>query len=166
MTHDQIVNLLISLGSGTLLLIAAKALGPLFKRISERMNRPSPLTPQSKGQLVTAIAQSETELERLRYLNTHPRDLFLALIQLLMATFMFALAAALLYLLPVAFVMSAQSTAFAHLMGLFMVIAALVISITGMVQAGRLSEKKIDKILKGIEKTIEDYTARLNPPVG
>jgi|SRR5579864_5673693 len=67
MTHDQIVNLLISLGSGTLLLIAAKALGPLFKKISERMNRPSPLTPQSKGQLVTAIAQSETELERLRY---------------------------------------------------------------------------------------------------
>lgn len=62
---------------GIFLLIVGAVSRPVFKPILERMNQPSPLTPQMRGQLTETLAYQEIALERLNYLDSHPRDLFL-----------------------------------------------------------------------------------------
>jgi hypothetical protein len=98
MTREQIIgNVVIASVVGLFLIVVGAVLQPLLKRLWERMNRPSPLTPQTKGQLVTNLAIWESELERLNYLSTHAKDLFLRLIQLVMVTLLFSIAAFWLY---------------------------------------------------------------------
>src|SRR6266496_1048058 len=86
MTREQIiVNVVIAVFVGLFLIVVGAVLNPLLKRMWARMNRPSPLTPQTKGQLVTNLAMYEDSLERLNYLSTDAKDLFLYLIQLVMS---------------------------------------------------------------------------------
>ena len=77
LTYDILIKLVMA--------IAGIALAPLFKKLWERINRPSPLNPQTKGQYVTALATYEHYLDQLNYLNAHPKNLFLNLIQIILA---------------------------------------------------------------------------------
>src|SRR5438105_11483576 len=91
MTREQIiVNVVIAVFVGLFLIVVGAVLNPLLKRVWERLNRPSPLTPQTKGQLVTNLAMYEDSLERLNYLSTHAKDSFLYLIQMVMSTVLFS----------------------------------------------------------------------------
>lgn len=82
MTASQIlVEVVIGLA---LIVIGVFARGPL-ERFLEFVKRPTPLTPQTRGQWVTYLATMEQSLARINYLNAHPRDLYLYLFQLVFA---------------------------------------------------------------------------------
>jgi hypothetical protein len=65
MTHEQGVNIVISLVVGLILIVVGAVLQPLLKRLWERVKTPSPLTPQTRGQLMGQLLVWEAELERL-----------------------------------------------------------------------------------------------------
>jgi len=98
MTREQIIwEVVIGLIVGLFLLVMGAVLQAPLRRVWQRMNRPTPLTPQTKGQLVTALEVAKGSLERLNYFSTHSKDLFLYLIQLLMAALMFSTIAFAIY---------------------------------------------------------------------
>src|SRR5207244_4487422 len=66
MTREQIIGNIVI---GLFLIVAGAVLHPLLKRAWKWINRRSPLTPQTKGQLVTNLAMYEDSLERLNYLS-------------------------------------------------------------------------------------------------
>jgi Trk-type K+ transport system membrane component len=98
MTHEQIIgNVVISVVVGLFLIIIGAILQPLLKKLWQRMNRAVPLTPQTRGQLLYNRTLWEAEIERLDYLSTHRKDLFLLLIQLMMVVLLTIIAAFWLY---------------------------------------------------------------------
>jgi Trk-type K+ transport system membrane component len=148
---------------GLVLMVVGAVLGPLFKRIWEWMNRPTPLTPQTQGQLVTSRAMAQASLDRLNYLSTHPKDLFLYLVQLVMAALLFIDMALLLYV----------SKQLAHngtpadlslVLILFVLVVAGVMCTIGLLEAGRLSDKKINPLKERIQKSIDEINNKLSPP--
>ena len=164
MTHDQIVGtVVISLVVGVFLIFLGAVLQPLFRRAWERMNAPSPLTPQTKGQLMASLVVWEAELERLTYLSTHPKELFLYLFQLCVAALLVSVLASLMCV--VGFTLAPP--AFTNLF-LALALAALVLVggflATAMWEAGRMSDKKIDVTRKKVQKRIDDVNKLLNPP--
>lgn len=162
MTHEQIVgSVVISLVVGVFLIILGAILQPLLKRAWERMNAPSPLTPQTKGQLMAQLVLWEAELERLNYLNTHAKDLFLNLFQVCMAAFLLLGLAFLLYV--VSFIPTASG-------GLFRIWALAVLTVAigvfglAIREAGRMSDKRIDGTIKNVQKRMDEINKQLNPP--
>ncbi len=164
MTREQIiVNVVIAVFVGLFLIVVGAVLNPLLKRVWERMNRPSPLTPQTKGQLVTNLAMYEDSLERLNYLSTHAKDLFLYLIQLVMSALLLSAIAFCLYV----FRLLMRDAPYVELPLLFVVVLLVfagVFCAVGLWEAGRMSDKKIAATREGIQKRIDDINAALHPP--
>jgi uncharacterized integral membrane protein len=167
MTHQQIIGeVVIALVVGLFLLVMGAVLQPLFKKMWGWINRPSPLTPQTKGQLVTSLEVAKDSLERLNYFSTHSKDLFLYLIQLVMAALLLLTTASAVYVvrlfsqsLPTGYI-DLPLLAVVVLLALTGVLCAL-----GLVEAGRMSDKKIDATKNSIQKNINEINRRLNPPV-
>jgi hypothetical protein len=152
MTREQIIW---QVGIGVFLLALGATAGPLLKRAWTWMNRPTPLTPQSKGQLVTYIATQEYALERLNYFSTHPKDLFLYLFQI-------AVGALICFIGAFASYVCAPPSVKAFV--LMFLLLAVMLCLLGLFEAGRMSDKKIDTSKKSIQKSIDDANTRLNTP--
>src|SRR5580698_11230064 len=86
MTASQIV-LEVAIGLG-LIVLGVFVKEPL-ERFRDFLKRPSPLTPQTRGQWITYQAMMEDSLARINHLYTHPRDLYLYLFQLVFAGMVF-----------------------------------------------------------------------------
>jgi hypothetical protein len=69
---------------GVFLILVGAVLNPLLNQLWRWANRPRPLSPEAKAMLVQQIAQQEDALKQLLHYESHPKDLFLFLIQLLM----------------------------------------------------------------------------------
>ncbi|MGA2635976.1 MAG: hypothetical protein ABSF16_17210, partial [Terracidiphilus sp.] len=82
MTASQIA---IEIALGLALLLVGVFLREPLERFHEYLKRPSPLTPKTRGQWTEYLAMMQQSLERINYLNTHPRDLYIYLFQLLFA---------------------------------------------------------------------------------
>jgi hypothetical protein len=95
MTRAEIIGNLII---GIFLLIVGAAASPLLKRLWEKMHQPSPLTPQTRGELTKNLGFYEEQLARLNHLGKNQKDLFLYLFQLLFAALFLSVSAALVYL--------------------------------------------------------------------
>jgi hypothetical protein len=160
MTHAQIIGELVI---GFFLLVIGIVLQPLLKMLWKRVNTPSPLTPQSKGQLVTAIATAEYSLDRINYLDAHPRDLFLYLIQLTLSALFCAFVAIFLYLFRL--LILARPLIDVFQLGCVVFFAfAILLSLLGFIEAGRMSRKKIEITKQRIQEQIDGLNKRLNPP--
>jgi hypothetical protein len=161
MTHEQIIwNIVISFFVGLFLIVVGAILQPLLKRMWQHMNRPMPLTPQTRGQLVTNRAIWEAELERLNYLSIHTKDLFLRLIQWVMVVLLMLVAMALLYTVR----LLALGADMFLILVLVMLIFAGLFSVLGVKECDRLSDKKIDATKGSIQKRIAEIDRQLNPP--
>jgi hypothetical protein len=148
---------------GVFLLIVGAVSRPLFKKLWEWMNKPSPLSPQTKGQLTTSLAMSENALERLKYLDSHPRDLFLYLVALLFAVLFFSISSVLIYLLPAFHLSSPYEDLRLAVLFLALVLADL-FCIFGLVECSRFSEKKIKGQKDRVQKAIDDIKKSLTSP--
>jgi hypothetical protein len=166
MTRDQIVgSVVISLVVGVFLIIVGAVLQPLLKRMWERMNAPSPLTPQTRGQLLGQLVIWEAELERLNYLGTHTKELFLHLFQVCIAAVILAIAAFELYIVRMLILTGSRSEVDVFLAFTVVLLAlADVFFVIAMVEAGRMSEKKIGLTKKKAQKRIDAINQQLNPP--
>jgi hypothetical protein len=164
MTREQIIgNVVISLIVGLFLIVMGAILQPLLKRLWQRMNRPMPLTPQTRGQLLLNRTIWEGEIERLDYLSTHKKDLFLLLIQLMMAVLIASVAAFWLYVFRQLF-REGPPADFILLVIVILLTFAGVVAGVGLWQAGRLSDKKIEATKGSIQKRIDEIDRQLNPP--
>jgi hypothetical protein len=132
-------------GSRDFLVVVGAALQPALKRLWERINRPSPLDPQTKGGLVTSLAMAENSLERLNYLREHTKDLFLYLIQLVLATLLLSILALSLY----TFRLLGRNPDVVLLAVVVLLIFAGILSFVGLWEAGRMSDNKIG-LVRGI----------------
>jgi hypothetical protein len=166
MTREQIVwDFVIALVVGLFLIVVGAILQPLLKRLWERMNRPSPLSPQTKGQLVTSLESAKYSLERLNYFSTHPKDLFLYLIQLVMAALLLTIVACGIH----SFRLLLRSAPPGYIdLPLFTVVVLFAIAgvmcAFGLVEAGRMSDKRIDASKNSVQKVIDETNARLQLP--
>jgi hypothetical protein len=167
MTHDQVVgSVVISLVVGLVLIVVGAVLQPLLKRLWERVNTPSPLTPQTRGQLMGQLVLWEAELERLNYLSANAKELFLRLIQLTVTALFLLIIACWLGVVRFLSILSPPLPPhdLLPIMALVVLTFAAVISLTAMLEAGKLSGKKIDATKKGIQKRIDEINKQLNPP--
>jgi uncharacterized membrane protein len=166
MSPDQIIgNAVIDAVVGFFLIVVGAVLQPLLKRLWERMNRPLPLTPQTRGQLVMNRTIWEGQLERLDYLSTHAKDLFLYLIQLVMVALLLLIAALLLYV-----VRMLALDAGSHQVDVLLVFVVVLLTFAGVMcgvglsEARRLSEKRIEATRGKVQKRIDEINRLLNPP--
>jgi uncharacterized membrane protein YbhN (UPF0104 family) len=163
MTREQIIgSIIINFLVGVFLLVMGAVLRSPLKRMWERMNRPAPLTPQTRGQLVTNLATYAASLERLNYLSTHLKDLFLYLIQLVMAALLFSIMAFFLYAFKLA-IRDAPPVELSYVLVLVMLVFAGLCCGLGLWEAGRMSDKKIDATKESIQKRIDETNKQLNP---
>jgi hypothetical protein len=160
MTHEQIIEELVI---GFFLILVGIVLQPLLTMIWKRMNKPSPLTAQTKGQLVTSLAMAEASLERLNYLDAHPRDLFLYLIQLVLTALFLAFVAIFLCGFRLLLYTRPLIDLFQLLVVILFAVAAI-ICLFGLAEGSRLSGKRIDATKQAVQKTIDEINRRLNPP--
>ena len=160
----QIVGgVVISFVVGLLLIFVGAVLQPLLKRAWDRLNAPSPLTPQTKGQLMAQLVVWEAELERLNYLATDAKELFLHLFQVCMAALLLSVLAFLLYVVRSILVTPQPTDLFLALMVVVLTFAGAFLVIA-MREAGRISDKRIDVTKKSIQKRIDEINKQLNPP--
>ena len=110
------------------------------------------------------ILMWEAELERLTYLGTHDKELFLHLVQVCMAALVLSTIAFWLYAVRLIMATPLPVDFFLVLIVVVLTFAALFFVIA-MLEAGQLSAKKIDMTKKGVQKRIEEINQRLNPPV-
>jgi len=106
---------------------------------------------------------SGTPLMSIGRLTTHPKDLFLYLIQLALAALFFAFSAIFLY----GFRLLILAKPLIDLLQLTVIILfalAALLSFLGFFEAGRMSEKKIDATKERIQNQIDDINHRLKPP--
>jgi hypothetical protein len=156
MTREQIIW---QIAIGLFLLVLGAVLGPLFKSAWAWMNRPTPLSPKDKGKLLEQITMQEQALERLNYFSSHSKDLFLYLYQVAITALLLLIAAVCIYaFLPLPRVE-------ALLLCTFMVAFSVLFCIMGFVEAGRMSDKKIDANKETIKKSIDEAKRKLNMPV-
>ena|ERR1035441_1272586 len=158
MTHAEIIG---SLLINAFVLVVGAVCSPLFKRLWKRMNQPSPLTPKTKGQLTESLAMSEFALDRLNYLDTHAKDLFLYLIGILFSALFLSVSASIIYVLPV--FMSSPYLNFHDLVLLLILALADIFCIIGLVECSRMSDKRIQGQKDRIQKTIDVIKKRLDP---
>ena len=160
MSRTQIVGEFII---GLFLLIIGAASRPLFKRLWQWFNRPSPLSPQTKGELTTQLASNDYALTRLTYLGSHQKDLFLYLLQLILLALFCSISAAMLYISPQ--LSPGDPYIRLHLVAFYLfLIIADVVCLIGMVEASKMSDKKLDGEKARIQKRIDDINKLLHPP--
>jgi hypothetical protein len=136
-----------------LLLLAWEVLKPLLERMRAWVNRPSPLSPKDKGKLLEQILMQEQALERLNHFSQHPKDLFLFLYQVAGVALLFFMAA-----------VCTQFYGGPGLLLLFVTLSAMMV-LLGILEASRMSDKKIEATRAGIQKSIDDAKQKLNTPV-
>jgi len=165
MTRDQIVGgVIISFVVGLLLIVVGAVLQPLFKRAWERMTAPSPLTPQSKGQLMGQLLVWDAELERLNYLGTHAKELFLHLFQVCVVASLLSVLAFLIYIIRILILEGPRMVDLALALIVVLLIFAEFFFAIALVEAGRMSDKRIGITKKNVQKRIDDINKLLNPP--
>jgi hypothetical protein len=159
MTHEQIIG---SIFIGLVVLVIGEVSKPLFKALWRRMNTPGPLTPQSKAQSVFNRAMWEQYLERLKYFSTNTKELFLYLVQLIFAAFLVIICAALLYTLKVLVAHPPYVSLFSLSIFLLLILAGG-FCVTGILEANKVSDKKLSQNIKSAQKHIDDIDKLLNP---
>jgi len=159
MTHAEIGW---NVAIGIFLLIVGAVSRPVLKRIWERMNQPSPLTPQTRAQLTVMLAMEEGRLERINYLDSHPRDLFLYLLQLLFGSLLFSLSGVLILVASIFFT-KGQYVQPSGLFLFILLIFADILCFLGFIESGRMSEKKIQKQKDIAQTRIDQINKQLNP---
>jgi len=148
--NDYVGQLLV----GLFLLVLGGALPPVLKKDWVAMNRPGPLTPQQKGELVKRIAEQEAVLENYRHYKNHPNDIILLMFQLVMAQ-IFAFAAA------VCLPLYSPALKAASVLCFFLV---FLIGLLGILYSNFASDKNIDKTMQRTQKTIDEAKTKLNTP--
>jgi hypothetical protein len=160
MTRAEIIaSILINL----FVLVVGAASRPLFKKLWAKMNEPSPLTPQSRGQLISYLGFYEEALARLNHLATNTKDLFLYFMQFLFAGLCFSVSAALAYVLSA--VHWRSNYVDVHLLVLILLLLpADGVCIVAWIQARKMSGKRIETQKARILTHIDEIRNRLNPP--
>jgi hypothetical protein len=163
MTASQIA---IEVAIGLALLVIGVFSREPLERLREIMERPSPLTPQTRGQLTQNLAMTEQSLERVNHLNTHPRDLYLYLFQAVFAVMVFDGLAAIFFLWIFAYPASPRrDLLFAS--GIVLIVLGIVLAMIGVFEGKSLSQKRIDATRAKLQKQIDQYKKSLaDPPSG
>ncbi|MGA2206753.1 MAG: hypothetical protein ABSG10_08480 [Terracidiphilus sp.] len=160
MTASQIA---VEVAIGLALLVVGVFLREPLERFHEYLKRPSPLTPQSRGQCTEYLASLELSLERINYLNTHPRDLYLYLFQLLFAGIAFDGVAFIFFIWVYANPTTAPRELWLSL-SIVLVTLGIVLAMFGIAEGNHLSQKRIDKTRAKINKQIDRYRKLLTEP--
>jgi hypothetical protein len=160
MTASQIA---VEVAIGLAFLVLGVFLREPFERLHEYLKRPSPHTPQTRGQWTTYLAMLEQSLERIDYLHTHPRDLYLYLFQLLFAGAAFDGVAFILFVWTDPNSASPQRELWLSL-SIVLLAVGIVLATLGVFEANRLSQKRIDATRAKIKKQIDQYKKLLAEP--
>ncbi len=145
---------------GLFLLAVWEVVQPLFKKLWSRMNKPAPLSPRDKGNLVEQIATMEYGLEQLNHFAEHPKDLVLLLFQMLMGAFLSCIVAVCMYAYHPKFL--------GPLIGadiLLLVLVAVVLCLSGILIARRMSDKNIDANRGALLKQINEAKSKLQTSI-
>jgi hypothetical protein len=159
-TRAQIITEIII---GLFLLIVGAVSRPLLKRLWQRMNRPSPLSPEYKGQLTKSLAMYEMELDRLNYFAAHSKDLFLYLLGGLFTVLFLSITATIIYIFP-----PFHSTdTHPYLTPRFAIVLLLLLfadglCLVGAVESSKLSDKKLQGNKTNLQKRIDQIRDSLN----
>lgn len=138
---------------GIFLIVVGMVLQPMLKKVWVHLNKPGPLSPREKGNLVEQLAQLEATLENRDHFKNHPNDLLLLMFQLVfLETILLSLAICLPLYFP-------SFTAF----GLIFILLALLFGAVGFAMAVQLSERKSEGGRQKIVKSIADIRAKINP---
>jgi hypothetical protein len=137
-----------------------------------RMNAPGPLTLEQKVKIASQITQTQQTLDRLNHMEAHPKDLYLYLFQLVMAIFMCAGTAALLYVIaPTKSLVVRYNDKGDPVVEPFILLALMLVGL-GFVflfaatwEARRMSAKNIDTTRATVEKTLADLKEKLGMPL-
>jgi hypothetical protein len=141
---------------GLALLVVGVFLREPLERFHEYLKRPSPLTPQTRGQWTEYLAMMEQSLERINYLHTHPRDLYLYLFQLLFTGVVCDGIAFIFFIWTYAEPVSPQRELWLALSVVLLSIG-IVLAMLGIVEGNRLSQKRIDKTRAKLVEQIDRY---------
>jgi hypothetical protein len=134
-----------------------------LERFQEFLKRPSPLTPQTRGQWTEYLAMTEQSLERINYLNTHPRDLYLYLFQVFFAVLVFDGVAFILFLFVYAYPASpGRDLWFA--VSVVLLVLGIVVAMIGINEGKSLSQKRIDASRAKLQKQIDQLKKSLTEP--
>jgi hypothetical protein len=160
MTASQIA---IEIAIGLALLVVGVFLREPLERFREILKRPSPLTPQTRGQLTQNLAMTEQSLERVNYLNTHPRDLYLYLFQVVFAVMLFDGLAAILFLWIDAYPASPRRDLLFAL-SIVLIVLGIALATIGIFEGMSLSQKRIDATRAKLQKQVDQFKKLLADP--
>jgi ABC-type Na+ efflux pump permease subunit len=160
MTASQIA---IEIALGLALLLVGVFLREPLERFHEYLKRPSPLTPKTRGQWTEYLAMMQQSLERINYLNTHPRDLYIHLFQLLFAGMAFDGIAFIIFVWVYGNPASPQREFWLSL-SIVLLVLGIALATLGVFEGDRLSQKRIDKTRAKIKKQIDQYKKLLAEP--
>ncbi len=139
-----------SILAGWILYLVSRSLKPVWKRI----NAPAPLTLEAKVRLAQQVEWQRTLLERLNYLASHAKDLYIYLFQL-----------------GLTIVICITSAIFFVLLGTRFYIPALLLFVLGfalfvftMYDARRLSDKHIGQTIDKVQRSIDESMIKLALP--
>jgi hypothetical protein len=119
--------------------------------------------PQSKGQWTTYLAQLEQSLERVNYLNSHPRDLYLYLLQLVLAAIAFDGIAFALFIWAFADPTDPRLEVWLAL-SIVLVVLGTILALLGIAEGKSLSQRRIDATRAKLQKQIDRYRKQLSEP--
>ena len=134
-----------------------------LERFREFLKRPSPLTPQTRGQWTEYLAMMQQSLERL---NTHPRDSVLYLFQVIFAVMVFDGVAFILFLFVYAYPANLWRDLW-FAVSIVLLVLGIVLAMIGIIEGKSLSQKLIDATRAKLQKQIDQYKKLLaEPPSG
>jgi hypothetical protein len=150
----------VEIAIGLALIVVGFFLQEPLKRLRNKIRDPGPLTPQSRGQWTSYVAQLEQSLERVNYLNAHPRDLYLYLLQLILAAIALDGIALVLFIWAYANPTTPQRE-FWLVLSIVPVAIGVVLAFLGIIEGKNLSQKQIDTTRSKLQTQIERYQALL-----
>jgi hypothetical protein len=153
MTGSQIA---VEVAVGLALLVAGFFIREPLERFHEFLKRPSPLTPQTRGQWTQYLAMTEQSLDRINYLNAHPRDLYLYLFQLVFSGIVFDGLAFILFIWIYAKPTSPQRELWLSL-SIVLIVIGIVLATFGIFEGKSLSQKRIDATRAKLQRQIDQY---------
>jgi len=160
MTASQLaVEIIIALAA----IVVGVFLKAPLERFHEFLKRPSPLTPKTRGQWTEYLAMTEQSLARIEYLNTHPRDLYIYFFQLVFAAMTFDEMAVVIFIWAYANPASPQNKMFLSV-SIVLLVLGMTLSILGIYEGNRLSQKRIDATRANLQKQIEQFKKLLAGP--
>jgi uncharacterized protein YoxC len=154
----------IEVAIGLALLVLGVFLREPLERFREFLKRTSPLTPQTRGQWTEYLAMTEQSLARINYLNTHPRDLYIYLFQLVFATMTLDGMAFVIFVWAYANPASQQRELFFSL-SIVLLVLGIALIVLGVFEGNRLSQKRIDATRAKLQKQIEQFKKLLAEPL-